>query len=113
MGVTRRSTRRSVERFETAQPGSVTVGGRRYTCTVRNLSEAGSLISGNFEAEAGDMMELDVAWVGALPGRIAWRDGDAFGVVFTGQATAGTGLAHTLHEMKLPCVSDRRASDAA
>jgi len=113
MGVTRRSTRRSVERFETTQSCAVEIGGFRHSCTVRNLSKSGTLLNGNFDAKAGDRLDLEVAWIGRISGQVAWRDGSNFGVVFTGQSTGKGDLASTLSEMDLPCVVDRRTPSAA
>ncbi len=113
MGVTRKSTRRSVERFETTQPGAVEIAGSRHTCTVRNLSKSGTLLNGDFDAQAGDRLDLEVAWIGRIPGQVAWRNGSSFGVVFTGQSTENANLARTLTDLELPCVADRRTPSTA
>lgn len=113
MGVTRRSTRRRVERFETAQAGSVDVGGMQHSCTVRNLSNSGTLLSGDFDANPGEMVDIEVAWIGRITGRIAWREGSDFGIVFTDIPSSAQDLSKTLSELNLPCVMDRRTPSAA
>lgn len=56
--------------------------GKVIEARVRNISSGGMLVESNVFCEAGDQIEAELRNIGAINGRVSWREGNHFGVAF-------------------------------
>ena len=101
--------RRHEARSPTLDAVTFEVGGRSFTATMRNLSQAGCMIEcGEVEADIGQFCEIALRPDFPASGRIAWQLGGAFGISFHQPVPVGIVRTYALDNWALRRASDRR-----
>jgi hypothetical protein len=82
-GLPRAPDRRSDERHLTLfRVGSVTVGGRRELCLIKNISAGGMLIRAYCRLEPGTRLAVELKHGEQVQGKVTWFQDDCAGITF-------------------------------
>lgn len=75
---------RQIDRDSLLLMASIRVGrfGPGWPIKVRNLSACGMMGEGDLPAERGAQVTVELRNIGAVPGSVAWVEGNRFGVAF-------------------------------
>lgn len=94
--------RRHEARSPTQDTIAFEVGGRSFTATMRNLSQAGCMIEcPEIEAEIGQFCEVVLQPDFPCSGRIAWQLGGALGIAFHQPVPVGIVRTYALEDWSL------------